>query len=157
MIKVDVKLDKVDKSLLSLDENIENAIADALMAIALDAQNIARKSILKGAKTGYIYGRGGKFKRGKNKGNYRSYHKSSAPGQPPANDTGFLANRIIVGEVNKKLVELRSLAPYSADLEYGTYKMAARPFLRPAAWSASLKADKTMAAYANKAINKAKK
>ena len=154
MMRVEIQANKQEKNLAEIEARVRQAIRKGLMALALDMQNNARKSILKGGKTGEAYGRGGKFKRGKNAGKYRKYHQASAPGQPPANDTGFLANAIIAGEVNETTVELRSLAPYSLCLEYGTVKMAARPFMRPAAWVTSLKADKVMAAYAEKATRK---
>lgn len=60
-------------------------------------------------------------------------HVPSAPGEPPNADTHQLDMSIDV-RVNpsKKSVSVVSLAPYSAFLEFGTSKMAARPFMRPA-------------------------
>ena len=61
-------------------------------------------------------------------------HRASVPGQPPAPDTGTLrrsiARRIkviagqVYGYVGTKL-------GYGENLEYGTERVAARPFLRP--------------------------
>lgn len=59
-------------------------------------------------------------------------HVPSAPGEPPNNDTGVLANNIETVQKEPLLVEVSSNAPYSAALEYGTSKMASRPFMRPA-------------------------
>jgi HK97 gp10 family phage protein len=59
-------------------------------------------------------------------------HIPSLPGQPPNNDTGVLANNIEVIQVRPLKVEVSSNAPYSAALELGTSKMAARPFMGPA-------------------------
>lgn len=60
-------------------------------------------------------------------------HVPSRPGEPPNNDTGALANNVEVTQPAPLLVQVASNAPYSAALEFGTSKMAARPFMRPAA------------------------
>ncbi|HWK65388.1 MAG TPA: HK97-gp10 family putative phage morphogenesis protein [Rhizobiaceae bacterium] len=61
-------------------------------------------------------------------------HVPSAPGQPPNRDTGTLDTNIetTVEAQNPPTVHVTSNAPYSAALEYGTSKMAERPFMRPA-------------------------
>lgn len=59
-------------------------------------------------------------------------HVPSAPGEPPNADTHFLANNIETVQVAPLKVEVSSNAPYSAALERGTSKMAARPFMKPA-------------------------
>ncbi len=59
-------------------------------------------------------------------------HIPSRPGEPPHNFTGHLANSIEVTQPNPLLVRVTSQAPYSAALEFGTSKMEARPFMRPA-------------------------
>lgn len=60
-------------------------------------------------------------------------HVPSAPGQPPNADTHFLDSNIETRIGGPGLVVVESLAPYSAALEFGTSKMAARPAARPAA------------------------
>lgn len=60
-------------------------------------------------------------------------HVPSAPGEPPNNDTGRLADNIETVQVQPLKVEVSSNAPYSAALELGTSKMEARPFMGPAA------------------------
>lgn len=59
-------------------------------------------------------------------------HVPSKPGEPPNQDTGVLAGNIETVQISPLLVEVSSNAPYSAPLEFGTSKMAARPFMRPA-------------------------
>lgn len=60
-------------------------------------------------------------------------HVPSAPGEPPNNDTGGLANGLIDETFPAELrAEVRAETEYSAPLEYGTSKMAERPFMRPA-------------------------
>ncbi|WP_333605978.1 HK97-gp10 family putative phage morphogenesis protein [Novosphingobium sp.] len=62
-------------------------------------------------------------------------HVPSKPGDPPNNDTHFLHDGIIVEQAKDDplAVDVKSTAPYSAALEFGTSKMAERPFMRPAA------------------------
>lgn len=60
-------------------------------------------------------------------------HVPSAPGQPPNADTRQLDTNIITKPDRPRLaVEIISQAPHSAPLEFGTKRMAARPFMRPA-------------------------
>lgn len=60
-------------------------------------------------------------------------HQASAPGEPPASDTGTLAGRI---DTDYDYVQLRGAVVartnYSRHLEYGTQRMQPRPFMRPA-------------------------
>lgn len=60
-------------------------------------------------------------------------HVPSKPGEPPNEDTGTLRRNITVTQVGPLHVRVASNAPYSAYLEFGTSKMAARPFMGPAA------------------------
>lgn len=59
-------------------------------------------------------------------------HTPSAPGKPPNQDTGVLGNNIETVQIEPTLVEVSSNAPYSAALEFGTSRVAARPFMAPA-------------------------
>lgn len=59
-------------------------------------------------------------------------HVPSRPGEPPNNDTGVLAGNIETNQIAPLIVEVSSNAPYAADLELGTSKMEARPYMRPA-------------------------
>ncbi|MFK4794664.1 HK97-gp10 family putative phage morphogenesis protein [Sphingobium sp. ZW T5_29] len=60
-------------------------------------------------------------------------HVPSAPGLPPNQDTGHLANNITAARTGLTTAEVSSNAEYSAPLEFGTSKMSARPFMQPAA------------------------
>ena len=60
-------------------------------------------------------------------------HVVSAPNTAPNNDTATLANGIRAVQVAPLRVLIESTAPYSAALEFGTSKMAPRPFMVPAA------------------------
>lgn len=59
-------------------------------------------------------------------------HVPSTPGQAPNQDTGVLGNNIETVLRESTVCEVSSNAPYSAPLEFGTSKMAARPFMAPA-------------------------
>lgn len=61
------------------------------------------------------------------------FHVPSLPGQPPNEDTGHLRSNIEVERAAPLRVEVSSNADYAAHLEFGTSKMAARPYMRPAA------------------------
>lgn len=61
-------------------------------------------------------------------------HVPSLPGEPPNRDTGQLDGDIeTTGNRTQQKVWVTSNAPYSRALEEGTSKMAARPFMGPAA------------------------
>lgn len=81
-------------------------------------------------------------------------HVPSAPGQPPNNDTGFLARNIEVHQTGPLAVQVRSLAPYAADLEFGTSRMESRPYLRPARDAKAAEIQKRAAQAVNRALRK---
>lgn len=107
-----------------LTTEAENEIKVRLFSSANLVEAEAKQSIQRGVKSGRVYKR-------------RSIvHQASAPGEPPASDTGFLVSNITKTAVEKSGTELsisvESKAPYSKFLEFGTRKMSARPFLQPA-------------------------
>ncbi|MES2289300.1 MAG: HK97 gp10 family phage protein [Pseudomonadota bacterium] len=59
-------------------------------------------------------------------------HVPSNPGEPPNNDTGVLKNNIEAVLKEPLVAEISSNAPYAAPLEFGSSKMAARPYMVPA-------------------------
>ncbi len=63
----------------------------------------------------------------------RPPHQASAPGEPPASDTGFLVNnRTISIDPDRLVASLGFHAGYAIFLEHGTDRMEPRPFARPA-------------------------
>lgn len=60
-------------------------------------------------------------------------HVPSLPGQAPNADTHFLDSNIETRIGGPGVVEIVSLAPYSAALEFGTSRISPRPFMKPAA------------------------
>lgn len=62
-----------------------------------------------------------------------SPNSPSSPGMPPGVDTGNLKNSIVAVKGDTTFTYLVQVgAEYGADLEYGTAKMAARPYVLPA-------------------------
>jgi HK97 gp10 family phage protein len=59
-------------------------------------------------------------------------HVPSRPGEPPNRDTGVLQANIETTNPQPLVAHVTSSARYAAALEFGTSKMAARPYMRPA-------------------------
>jgi HK97 gp10 family phage protein len=82
-------------------------------------RNEAIRLMLDSEHTGHIYG--------------RRRHQASAPGEPPAPDTGRLIGSITTTYDQKNLTgKVVVGAQYGLYLEFGTQRMEPRPFLRPA-------------------------
>jgi HK97 gp10 family phage protein len=60
-------------------------------------------------------------------------HVVSRPGEPPNRDTGNLDTNIENTQTGPLKAEVRSKAKHAVPLEFGTSKMAERPYMRPAA------------------------
>lgn len=109
-----------------LDAATLEALHQGLLGAVALMVGDAKRSVARGPKTGRIY----------MKGKNRSIrHQASAPGEPPATDTGKLVNSIVgdakvVGKQVQGYLEARTA--YAGYLEFGTRKMAARPFMTPA-------------------------
>ena len=103
----------------------DNKVKEYVTRGTLMVQNTAKQSILAGG-TGKTY----------QKYEPRRTHTASAPNQPPASDTGFLASQITMDvdvKANGTVVgQIISAAPYSKHLEFGTVNMTERPFMQPA-------------------------
>ena len=99
-------------------------ISKALLASAQAVEKEAKQSILSGGKTGRTYRRG------------NVTHRASAPGEAPASDTGRLVNSINSSLTGSSLTAVtvagRGTVKYAAVLEFGTSRIAPRPFLFPA-------------------------
>lgn len=131
------------RTLPALAKRIEAA---ALKEYSIRSQDMHR-DIIKGlsrAGSGRTYTttffmRGGKlFVGGPRKGkNLSPSHTASAPGAFPATDTGGLKRSVVFVPFKvqgaSRVAAINARASYARPLEYGTRRMAARPFLRPAA------------------------
>tara|TARA_R110002050_G_C8637206_1_gene488976 strand:+ start:66 stop:521 length:456 start_codon:yes stop_codon:yes gene_type:complete len=100
--------------------------AKIAVQLAADAvRNEAINSIARGSKSGATV----------QKYNPKRTHQQSASGEAPATDTGFLISQISASskvEGTTAIGEVKSSAPYSKHLEYGTVNMSKRPFMQPA-------------------------
>lgn len=114
MISVDVKINR------DAFEELEDKVLQLLEKTALEAETTMKDSITEGSKSGVIYRRNNKE------------HRSSAPGQAPANDTGKLASGINYNKVSDREHEIKITTEYALALEVGTSRMAPRPFIMPA-------------------------
>ena len=96
----------------------------ALNESAALVQAEAQRLIADPPKTGRIY----------KKYNPRRTHQASAPGQAPATDLGTLINSIVIdrADLPRGRIVIAATAEHARHLEYGTRKMAPRPFLRRA-------------------------
>ena len=110
---------------------IDSVVFELANRVQVDAQN----SITEGAVSG-------------------AGHVASLPGEAPNNDTGVLANNIetLRGSESGSIKYLvSSNAPYASALEFGTSKMAARPYMRPALEKNRERIAKRLAAAINQA------
>jgi len=78
---------------------------------------------------------GRKYRRQKNskRGEAGNFHIASSPGNPPAVDFGTLWNSIYYTRVDEFTAAIGSRLEYARHLEFGTFKMRARPSWVPAA------------------------
>jgi HK97 gp10 family phage protein len=127
--------------LIRLKKAVDAQTAKELYLSGLRIEEHAKESIMEGGKTGRVYKKG---KKGK------TLHRASAPGEAPANDTGRLVNSIRTeAKGNGKTVHIKAgggskAVKYAVDLEFGTEKMAPRPFMRPALKKAKPEIEKLM-------------
>lgn len=86
-------------------------------------------------KSGRTYKKGkapGIGKRGKRLKDRRKTHTRSAPGESPAIDTTALVTSVGVDVTGKMSAVVGTNMEYAEALEFGSHKMAPRPFLGPA-------------------------
>lgn len=117
-------LDKLRNATSVTAKLVNQEVNKALFAAAKQVEKEAKQSIVSGQKSGRLYRR------------RTVTHRASAPGEAPASDTGRLVNSInsyLNSSQSESFVTAgRGLAKYAAMLEFGTQKMAARPFMFPA-------------------------
>ena len=112
----------IKKNVLSnIAQDLKTATANTTLSTAAYAERVAKESMM-GPKSGRMYkvSRTGK------------QHQASAPGQAPAIDTGNLVNSIRHQRVGQENARTYTNTEYAAHLEFGTAKMAPRPFMTPA-------------------------
>jgi phage gpG-like protein len=119
-------IDKVRRALAAYGDRAEEVLDTELRKTAQDTRNKAVRSIQRGPKTGRIYP--------PVEGVRGMPHQASAPGQPPATDSGNLANSITFEKEpgSRPIYSVGTDEAYGAYLEFGTMRIAERPWLRPA-------------------------
>ncbi len=121
-IKVEFKSTN-PQGLLKYFKSFEKSIKDKINTAGNLVRNTAVQSITSGSKSGVTY----------EKYNPRRTHTASSAGQPPASDTGFLVQNIVLNlQEGGMIANIESKASYSKFLEFGTQNMKARPFMFPA-------------------------
>ena len=115
-----INKERVVRRIERLPEEARVEVGRAMRASALALETEMKRSIQGGPKSGVVY----------EKYRPRRTHRASAPGQPPATDTGRLAGSI-GHEVDADGLgaTVAANAHYAAPLEFGTLRMAARPFM----------------------------
>lgn len=119
-------VDRLRTRLAKYNEDVRKGISRAISKGAIDIQRTAVASIHRGNPTGRTYKRG------------NVVHRASAPGEPPATDKNNLVKNILTAVEDHDdgntiaYVYVTDRAPYGKWLEYGTTRIAPRPFLHPA-------------------------
>ena len=106
-----------------------DAVEETIANLALTTQQYAQTGIRGGAASGRVYGN----------------HQASAPGQYPASDTGRLMGSIDT-ELTPTEARVGTNLFYGPYLEFGTSKMAARPWLLPSFERAKVGVEKELRA-----------
>lgn len=114
-------LKEVQDAIRAYQGDISTQLGLIVNAAALEAVSDVRRAIQGPPKTGNEYLRG----KGK-------VHRASAPGQAPATDTGTLVSSIYNEDRGQYAKAIGSRLPYAFYLEFGTFKMDARPSWVPA-------------------------
>jgi len=113
-------LDRLTRKLLSLPESVTRGLKKEIALAGFLIQEQAIKSIQKGSRTGVKYKRAGKSA------------QRSAPGEFPKTDRGRLVASINVSSdiaARGLIVRVGTNLKYGRALEFGTLKMAPRPWL----------------------------
>ena len=124
MSKVNIQIDGMEElfaDLKRLGAISKEAVVDTINDLAMDTQAEAIRGIQRGPASGRTYKRG------------TVTHTASAAGQYPMSDSGRLAANVdrTVASTSKPQSEVGTNIIYGPYLEFGTSKMAARPWLMP--------------------------
>jgi len=121
-VKIEIKgLKEVQDAIRAYQGDISKQLGLIVNAAALEAVSDVRRAIQGPPKTGREYPRG-----------RDKIHRASAPGQAPATDTGTLVSSIYNEDRGRNAKAIGSRLPYAFYLEFGTFKMDARPSWVPA-------------------------
>lgn len=135
MTSIGIKLDGMQKLLAQLQavgKAGNEVVLEAITDIVTDTHAMAIAGIAGGPKSGRTYGG----------------HTASAPGQYPATDTGRLVGsvRMEMPQVGNVIGRVGTAVAYGPMLEFGTSRMAARPWLLPSFERAKIGVEKELRA-----------
>lgn len=125
MIRMDI--DGLEETLMAFDKYGDDGVREASKAVRATVEKVridAIRSIQRGPKTGILYERDPGQ-------NLSATHRASAPGEAPANDSGDLISSAIA-KSSGVTGTVTFGEDYASALEYGTFRMAPRPYLGPA-------------------------
>lgn len=131
MASIKVRMTGVQKAVKKV-RRIPAPIEREMKSLTLEAANEVMKEIKKAIRQP----KHGDWVAGKGRGGGKVYRwRRSAPGEAPAVGMAKLMNMFYAKKASRKDLpgaKLGNLAPYARFLEFGTRKMAPRPFLGPA-------------------------
>jgi len=114
-----IKVTLDDARLRAFPANLRREGKKLVRATAKSIQGRMVIKIEHGPKTGRLYRHG------------NVVHQASAPGEAPATDVGNLAGGITTADGGPLTEFVDVGAEYGSHLEYGTSRMAPRPFMKP--------------------------
>lgn len=126
MTRIGIHLDGMAQllgQLKALGGDADDVVREVITDLVMDTQAMAISGIQRGGGGGRTY----------EKYNPRRTHTASAAGAYPATDTGRLASsvRVVMPTAASMSGEVGTAVNYGAWLEFGTSRMAARPWLLP--------------------------
>ena len=127
-------LDNVLKRLGAYEQAIVDEARNIVQRTAVSIHGDAVKSIQRGRKSGRIY----------LKTQAGIPHQASAPGEAPATDTGALVSSLQLKGAGTSTMYVYTNLKYAPFLEFGTSRLAPRPFMRPALQSNRPKFERAM-------------
>lgn len=137
MVSVNIELDGMQQllgQLKALGVDAQEVVEEVMFDLATDTQNFAIQGIQQGPKSGRTYSRG------------TVTHVASAPGQYPATDTGRLVSSVRYIMESATSYRVGTSVEYGPMLEFGTSRMAARPWLLPSFERARIGVEKELRA-----------
>ncbi len=139
MVSIGVELQGLQQllsQLQRLDQSAGQSLEEVITDLVTDTHSLAVAGIQGGPKSGLTYRRG------------NVTHQASAPGQYPASDTGRLAGsvRFELPQPGNMTGRVGTSVAYGPMLEFGTSRMAARPWLMPSFERAKIGVEKELRA-----------
>jgi HK97 gp10 family phage protein len=120
-VRINIEMDGISalsRQLAELAGDADAVMTEVVTNLAVDTQREAVQGIQRGPATGAVR---------------RDGSRASAPGEYPMSDTGRLANNVVANLPTSGNIsaEVGTNIQYGRYLEFGTSRMAARPWLLP--------------------------